>query len=124
MSHVELHAQLKIRPGQLEAFKTQAAEVVRRAQENDTSTLRFDWFINEEGTLCEVHETYESEAAFFEHGQHILDARTKLFSASVDGHHVDAFGEVPRRIADMANAHRGGLEHYWFLQGLQLEPTV
>lgn len=92
MSHLELHAQLKIRPGQLEAFTAQAAEIVRLAREKDTQTLRFDWFISEDGARCEVHETYESEAAFFEHTQHIMEARAKLFSDSVDGHHVTAYG--------------------------------
>ena len=29
MSHFELHAHLKIRPGQLEGFKAQAAELIR-----------------------------------------------------------------------------------------------
>lgn len=124
MSHLELHAQLKIRPGQLEAFTAQAAEIVRLAREKDAQTLRFDWFISEDGTHCEVHETYESEAAFFEHTQHIMEARAKLFRDSVDGHHVTAYGEVPQRLIDMANVHASGLERYSFLHGLKLQPTV
>lgn len=124
MSHLELHAQLKIRPGQLQTFTTQAAETVRLARERDTQTLRFDWFINQDGTQCEVHETYESDAAFFEHTQHIAKARAKLFGDSVDGHHVTAYGDVPQRLIDMANVHASGLERYTFLQGLQPEPTV
>jgi quinol monooxygenase YgiN len=124
MSHLEMHAQLKIRPGQLEAFKAQAAEIVRLAREKDTQTLRFDWFISEDGTQCEVHEIYESDAAFFEHTQHIMQARAKLFSDCVDGHHVAAYGDVPQRLIDMANVHASGLERYTFLQGLQLQPTV
>lgn len=124
MSHLEMHAQLKIRPGQLEAFKAQAAEIVRLACEKDTQTLRFDWFISEDGTQCEVHETYEGDAAFFEHTQHIMEARAALFRESVDGHHVTAFGDVPQRLIDMANVHASGLERYSFLQGLQPEPTV
>ena len=119
-----MHAQLKIRPGRLEEFKAQAAEIVRLAQEQDTQTLRFDWFINDDGTLCEVHEIYPTDAAFFEHTQHIMDARAKLFRDAVDGHEVTAFGEIPQRLIDMANAHAGGLQHYAFLQGLQTEPAV
>lgn len=124
MSHLELCAQLKVRPGQLEGFTAQVAEIVRLAQEKDTQTLRFDWFISDDGTQCEVHEAYESEAGFFEHTQHIMQARAKLFSDFAEGHHVTAFGEVPQRIVDMANVHAGGLERYSFLQGLQLEPMV
>lgn len=124
MSHLELNAQLKIRPGQLEGFKAQAAEIIRLAQEKDTQTLRFDWFISEDGTRCEVHEAYESGDGFFEHMQHIMEARATLFRDFVDGHQVTAFGEVPQRLVDMANAHADGVERYAFMQGLQLEPAV
>ena len=124
MSHLELHAQLKIRPGQLEAFTAQAAEIVRLAREQDTQTLRFDWFVSEDGTLCEVHETYETDAAFFDHTQHIMQARAALFRDSVDGHHVTAYGDVPQRLVDVATAHGGAIERYAFLQGLQPEPAV
>ena len=123
MSNLELHAQLKIRPGRLENFKAHAAEVVRVAREKDTQTVRFDWFISEDGTMCEVHETYASDAAFFEHTQHILAARAALFRDAVDGHSVTAYGDVPQGLIDVANAHGSGLDTYAFLQGLHPEPT-
>jgi len=50
MSHFELHAHLKIRRGELEGFKAQAAELIRITREQDTKTLRYDWFIKEDGT--------------------------------------------------------------------------
>jgi len=118
MSHLELRAQMTVRPGQLEGFTAQAAELMRLTRELDTHTLRYDWFISEDGTHCEVHETYVSDAAFFEHTQHIMEARAALFRDSVDGHHVTAYGDVPQRLIDMANAHASGLETYSFLQGL------
>ena len=126
MSHLELQAQLKIRPGQLDAFRAQAAEIIRQAQKLDTNTLRFDWYISDDGTRCEVHEVYEDATAFFEHGQHIMEARARLFAQSVEpnGHRVSAFGEVPQRIVMMANAHGNGIEHFTFLQGLEPEPAV
>lgn len=124
MPHLELRAQLKIRPGQLEGFKTQAAEIMRVTKEQDTQTLRYDWFINEDGTECEVHETYETEAGLFEHNQHIMEARAKLFRDFADGHRMTAFGDVSQQMVDLANVHAGGLVRYTFLQGLQLEPTA
>jgi quinol monooxygenase YgiN len=124
MSHLELHAQLKIRPGRLEAFTAQAGEIVRLSRDKDTQTLRFDWFISDDGTRCEVHETYDSDAAFFDHTQHIIEARAQLFRDCVDDHHVTAYGDLPQRLIDMANRHAIGLERYSFLQGLQPEPTA
>lgn len=124
MSYVELRANLHVRPGQLEGFKTQVAEIVRLAREHDTETLRFDWFLSADGTQCEVHEAYKSEAGFFAHAQHIMAARAKLFEEFADDHHVTAYGEMPRQIAAMAPAHAGGLAHYSFLQGFESEPMV
>jgi quinol monooxygenase YgiN len=66
MSHLELHAHVKIRPGQLEAFKAQAAEIMRITPEQDTKTLQYDWFIKEDGTECEVHEAYLYEEGLLE----------------------------------------------------------
>ena len=51
MSHFELHAHLKIRPGRLEGFKAQAAELVRITRERDTKTLRYDRFIKEDSRV-------------------------------------------------------------------------
>jgi quinol monooxygenase YgiN len=45
MGHLEVHAHLRIRPGELEGFKAQAAEIMRITREQDTKTLRYDWFI-------------------------------------------------------------------------------
>lgn len=116
---LELHARLMIRPGQLEVFTSQATEIIRLARELDTRTGRFDWFISEDGTRCEVHESYADDSAFFEHAEHIMEARAALFRTAVDSHHVTAYGDVPQRLRDMATAHASGLERYPFLQGLK-----
>lgn len=72
MGHLEVHAHLKIRPGELEGFKLQAAEIMRLTREQDTQTIRYDWFINEDGTECEVHEAYLSGQGLIEHNAHVM----------------------------------------------------
>jgi quinol monooxygenase YgiN len=121
---MELHAELVIRPGQLDAFKAHVNDIVEAARSLDTDTLRFDWYVSDDGTRCEVHEVYQDAAAFLEHGQHIMQARARLFADCVDtdGHHVTAFGDVPQQIVEMADAHGNGIERYTFLQGLQVAP--
>ncbi len=124
MTHLEVSARLKIRPGQLEGFKAQAAEIMRLTQQLDTHTLRYDWFISEDGTECEVHEAYDSEEGMFEHNQHVLEARNKLFEDFAYDHRMTAFGEVSPRLVELAKVHAGELGMYSFLQGLQPEPMV
>ena len=51
---LEVIAQAKVREGQLEGVKAQAAEIVGLTREQDTHTLRCDWFISADGTECRV----------------------------------------------------------------------
>lgn len=124
MSHLELHAHLKIRPGQLEGFKAQAAEILRIAREQDTKTIRYDWFITEDGTECEVHEAYVNEQGLFEHNLHIMAAREILFRDYAFDHRMTAFGEVSQEFRDLATKHAGGMTVYSFLQGLEAAAAV
>ena len=124
MSHLELHAHLKIRPGQLEGFKAQAVEMVRITREQDTKTLRYDWFIKEDGTECEVHEAYLNEEGLFEHNMHVMEARAVLFRDYAFDHRMTAFGEVSQQLRDLATKHAGGIGVYSFLQGLETAAAV
>src|ERR1051326_6649591 len=63
---LEVFAHLTVRPGQLEGFKKQAAECIRITKEKDTRTLRYDWFLTNDGTECEVHEAYTGPEGLIE----------------------------------------------------------
>jgi quinol monooxygenase YgiN len=124
MGHLELHAHVKIRPGQLEGFRAQAAEIMRITRERDTKTLRYDWFINEDGTECEVHEAYLNEEGLIEHNMHVMQARAVLFRDYAFDHRMTAFGEVSQQLRDLATKHAGGITVYSFLQGLEAAIAV
>lgn len=124
MSHLEVHAHLKVRPGQLEGFKAQAAELVRITREQDTKTLRYDWFLKEDGTECEVHETYVDEEGLFEHNLHVLEARSVLFRDFAFDHRMTVFGEISPQLRDLTIKHAGGIGVYSFLRGLETTPAV
>ena len=124
MSHLELHAHLKIRPDQVEAFKAQAAELIRITRDQDTKTLRYDWFIKEDGTECEVHEAYVNEEGLFEHNMHVMEARAVLFRDFAFDHQMTVFGDVSHGLRDLAIKHAGGITVYSFLQGLEQAAAV
>ena len=63
----EATAKLKIREGELDGFKQQAAELMRQMSRLDDGPLRYDWFLSDDGTECEVREAYESADALLEH---------------------------------------------------------
>jgi len=100
----EVTARLKVRDGELAGFKQQAAEMMRATRELDTKTIRYDWFLTDDGTECEVREAYVEADALIEHSQHIAEARNKLFRDFADDHTVEFFAEPPPALAEALKA--------------------
>jgi hypothetical protein len=119
----EVTARLKIREGELEGFKRQAAEMMRLTRELDTRTLRYDWFLSNDGTECEVREGYVDPDGLLEHAQHVFEARDKLFRDHAYDHDMTLYGEpspalaqLMERLSAVVPFHR-----YSFFQGLDVD---
>jgi hypothetical protein len=113
---------LKVRDGELEGFKRQAAEMMRLARERDTKTLRYDWFLSEDGTECEVREAYVDADALVEHAQHVAEARDKLFRDFAAGHHMTFYEEPSPLLGEAMKAIPPGavkVTRLSFFQGLE-----
>ena len=95
----EVTARLKVREGELEGFKRQAAEIIRLTGELDTETVRYDWFLSEDETECEVREAYVDADALIEHSRHIGEARNMLFRDFADGHTITFYAEPSPALA-------------------------
>jgi quinol monooxygenase YgiN len=104
-SHIEVIARMAIRPGQLEGFHRQAAELIRLTEEFDTRTLRYDWFIDGNGTECEVHEAYLGSGGLVEHNTHIMEARAELFRQYACDHRMSAYGELSEQLRELGKRH-------------------
>ena len=124
MGYLELSAHMTVRPGCLEGFKKQAAELVRLTKEKDTRTLRYDWFLSSDGAECEVREAYTGPEGLIEHNSHILEARTKLFKDYADSHFMAVYGEPSQALLALLKAHAVGHTWFTFLQGLEPSPVM
>ena len=124
VGQLEVIARLKIRPGELAGFKAQVAEILRLTREEDTQTLRYDWFIDRDGTECEVHEAYLSEQGLIEHNAHVMAAREVLFSQYAFDHRMSVYGEISPQLHDLFTKHAGGVGQFAFLDGLEHPATV
>jgi quinol monooxygenase YgiN len=124
----EVTARLKVRDGELEGFKRQAAEVMRQAREKDAKTLRYDWFISDDGTQCEVREGYVDADGLLEHSDHVGEARTKLFHEFAYDHDMTLYGEPSPELAAVFEkmAAQGHVKYtqFSFLQGLDADVEV
>jgi quinol monooxygenase YgiN len=119
----EVTARLKIRDDALEGFKQQAAEMMRLTREKDTKTLRYDWFLSDDGTACEVREGYADADALIEHAHNVAEARAMLFSEFAYDHQMTIYGEPSPALAALI-AQLAGVVPFAqcsLLQGLDVE---
>src|SRR5262245_18840269 len=103
----EVTARLKIRDDQLEGFKQQAAEVMRLTREQDTKTLRYDWFITDDGIQIEVREGYLDADGLLEHNNHVVEARNELFRDYAYDHDMTIYGEPSPALAELIERMAG-----------------
>jgi len=122
--HLEVIARMNVRADQLAGFRAQAAELVRLTREEDTRTLRYDWFIDTAGTECEVHEAYLDDEGLVEHNTHIMEARAVLFRDYAFDHSMSAYGELSQELRDLGKEHAGGIREFTFVRGLEPAPAV
>jgi len=78
MKLIKLRAQLKIKKGQLEAFKQLVPQFISAVKEKDRGTLMYDWYLNEDTMECSVLEDYADSNAALEHVAHVGDLLQKL----------------------------------------------
>jgi len=97
----EVTARMKIREGQLEGFKQKAAEIMELTRKLDTKTLRYDWFLNADGTECEVREAYVDADGLLEHHFHIEGPKFELFHDYADDHDMTFYGDPSPALAQL-----------------------
>ncbi len=100
----EVTARVKVREGRLDGFKRQAAEMMRLTSELDTKTVRYDWFLSEDETECEVREAYVDADSLIEHSQHIGEARNTLFRDFAYDHTITFYAEPSPALAKAMEA--------------------
>ena len=73
MAATELQAIVRFRfhDGQVEEFKRLSAECMEIVRTQDTGTLQYDTYFNDDETECIVLERFRDSDALIEHGEHL-----------------------------------------------------
>jgi hypothetical protein len=119
MPDLEVIAHMKIRPGQLDGFRAHATEILRLTGEQDAHTLRCDWYINADGTECEVHERFPDEQGLIEHKMHTMAPTAALFADCAFDHHAVIYGEVSDGFVQLLTERMGAPTVFSFVAGLE-----
>src|SRR5262245_62796611 len=118
----EVKAHLKIREGELDGFRRQAAEMMRLTRERDTKTLRYDWYLSDDESECEVREAYVDPDALIEHAHNVAEARDTLFRDFAYDHEMTLYGEPSPALAELIErlAAVVPFKRFSLLQGLNV----
>lgn len=116
----EVTARMKIRDGELDGFKRRAAEMMRETRDRDTRTLRYDWFLSDDGGTCEVRESYLEADGLLEHNTHVREARDALFRDHASGHDMTLYDEPSPALAGLMERMAGhaAFNRFSIFQGL------
>lgn len=115
MAQTTLLVEFDIKPGRTDDFKAAAKALFARAQE-EPGTLRYDYFLADDGTRNVNIEVFEDADAFVVHNRNVTDLVPALFEA-VDRVSIAVIGDTNddlwAELADVETRHfelLGGIE--------------
>jgi quinol monooxygenase YgiN len=120
MRGVEVSVRMKVRDGQLAGLEEQATRCIEQTRQRDTKTLRYDWFLSDDGTRCEINEAYVDSDAVIEHRiENVRDATNELFSTFAEDPVVTVYGDASPKLVEVGNARMGeSIRWFSFLDGV------
>jgi len=99
MSNIHVSAKFaNISSSNLAEFKEVAADALEIAK-RERGALRYDWYFDDQATVCVVQETYEDRAALSEHVVNVGDAFGRLIALG-GGCELEVFGHRPPELAE------------------------
>jgi quinol monooxygenase YgiN len=108
MRGVEVSVRMKVRDGQLAGLKEQATRCIEQTRERDTKTLRYDWFLSDDGARCEIREAYVDSDGVIEHRiENVRDATNELFIKFADDPVVTVYGNASPKLVEFGNSRMG-----------------
>jgi quinol monooxygenase YgiN len=120
MRGVEVSVRMKVRERRLAGLKEQATRCIEQTRERDIKTLRYDWFLSDDGARCEVREAYVDSDGVIEHRmENVRDATNELFSKFAEDPVVTVYGDASPKLVEFGNARMGdSIRWFSFLGGL------
>jgi len=114
MAETMLIVDTHIKPGRVEQLRAAAEALFERTQE-EPGTLRYDYFISDDG-LRDIHvEVFKDAAAFVYHNRNVADLVPALFENG-EIQRIDVIGDVSDEL--YAELEGNNLKHFEKLGGI------
>jgi quinol monooxygenase YgiN len=102
LSEIQGVSRFKFHPEKVEEFKRLSALAIDIVRVNDTGTLQYEVYLNDDQSECVVYERYRDSEAVIEHGAHVGDLMAAIFATgSVSG---ELLGEPSAELTAMTAA--------------------
>ena len=86
MGELQGIARFKFHEGKVEEFKRLSAQCLEIVRAQDSGTLQYDTYLNEDETECVVLERYRDSDALIEHAEHLAHLMEPIMATgSVEG---------------------------------------
>ena len=83
MSEIQGIGRFKFHEGKLEEFKNLSAQAMDIARTQDSGTLQYEVYFNDDQSEAIVLERYRDSAALAEHGAHLGDVGRAIFTTGL-----------------------------------------
>ena len=109
------------RDGDVEEFKRLSARCMEIVRAQDTGTLQYDTYFNEDDTACDVLERFRDSDALIEHSEHLADLMEPIMATgSVAG---ELLGELsPELRSKMEGSPVGLFTLYLSMAPVEADP--
>ncbi|MDH3671731.1 MAG: antibiotic biosynthesis monooxygenase [Gammaproteobacteria bacterium] len=109
---IRVVAEVEIKRGRVDEFKTIAAEVIQRVEANEPRTWTYEWYLNEDESKCYVLEHYADSAATMAHMENVGPLLDRFFeTCSIDN--LSLFGEVSAEVREAFAALNPSVFEHW-----------
>lgn len=100
MDHLEFTATFPHIPAdRLEEFKELARRAIERGR-SETGCRQYDWFFNDDETVCSVREAYDDSDAVIAHAGNVGDLVEKMVAMG-GGLKVETYGELSPELVEV-----------------------
>jgi len=100
--NIHVRAEFVIEKGNLNEYKNLIKEMSKAVEVNEPNTLDYQFYINDDGTRCMVHETYTNSEAVLEHNNSIASQTIlpKIFKVSKINR-LDVYGKPNKELQEL-----------------------
>ena len=92
--------ELNVKPGELAAARALMEEMIAATRESEPGTLNYEWYLDENESVCHIHERYADSAAVMTHLENFGAKFADRFLAALEPTRFTVYGDPSDEAAE------------------------